>query len=296
MDTPVPRFYLYGEPHRVADRRFVHLEALDDRSRPSEWTIRPHAHADLHHIFHIRGGGGAMRAEAAILAFEAPCLIVVPAGVVHGFSWQSESNGSVLTVSSAYVDLLRQRNEELRGVFALAQVARLDAAGSTGFATACEALLEELSWNAPGHRAAAEAGLLGLIVRTMRATHGREADLFTPPGRQAALVARYRERVETHFRAREPVGVYAAALGTTESRLRAACQAAAGQTPTQILDQRAFVEAQRALLYSNLSVAEIANTLGFDDAHYFSRYFRRCAGCSPRSYRAAHADTTLAET
>ena len=48
----------------------------------------------------------------------------------------------------------------------------------------------------------------------------------TPPGHQAALVARFRERVE-RFRVPETVGVYATALGTTESRLRAACKAVA---------------------------------------------------------------------
>ena len=295
METSVPRFYLYGEAHRTADRRFVHLEALDDRSRPSEWTIRPHAHADLNHIFHIRAGGGAMRAEAAMLPFEAPCLIIVPAGIVHGFSWQSDSSGTVLTASSAYVDDLRRRDDDLRGMFAEAEVAPLDTLGSAAFAVSSDTLMSELSWNAPGHRAAAEAGLLGLMVQAMRATHERVADMRAPPGRQAALVARFRERVETQFRVREPVGTYASALGTTESRLRAACQSVAGQTPTQILDQRAFVEAQRALLYSNLSVAEIANTLGFDDAHYFSRYFRRCAGCSPRAYRTAHVGIGAAD-
>lgn len=287
MSSPVPRFYLYGEPHRTAGVRFVHLESLDDRSRPSEWTIRPHAHGDLNHIFHIRQGGGAMRAEAALLSFEAPCLIIVPAGVVHGFSWASESKGTVLTASSTYVEQLRQRDEDLCNVFKQAEVAPLESTGSVAFAAACDELLVELSWNAPGHRGAAEAGLLGLLIRTMRAMHEGVAGLQTPPGHQAALVARFRERVENRFRLREPVGVYAEALRTSQTRLRTACQIVAGQTPTQILDQRAIVEAQRALLYSNLSISEIANTLGFEDSHYFSRYFRRNAGCSPRSFRAA---------
>lgn len=35
--TPAfPYFYLYGEPQRAVTEGFVHIESLDDRSRPSE--------------------------------------------------------------------------------------------------------------------------------------------------------------------------------------------------------------------------------------------------------------------
>jgi len=56
----------------------------------------------------------------------------------------------------------------------------------------------------------------------------------------------------------------------------------------QILDQRALIEAQRSLLYTNLSIAEIADSLGLPDAAYFSRFFTRHAGKAPRFYRADH--------
>ena len=85
--SSVPAFYLYGEPRRAVDERFVHVEALIDRTRPSEWTIRPHVHPDLNHIFYVGTGGGAMRADAVTLHFAAPCLMLVPAGTVHGFAW-----------------------------------------------------------------------------------------------------------------------------------------------------------------------------------------------------------------
>jgi len=39
------------------------------------------------------------------------------------------------------------------------------------------------------------------------------------------------------------------------------------------------------LRYTNLSVAEIGYAIGFSDPAYFSRFFTRHAGCSPRAYR-----------
>ena len=54
-----------------------------------------------------------------------------------------------------------------------------------------------------------------------------------------------------------------------------------------MLDDRALPEARRLLLYSQLSVTEVAYAVGFEDAAYFSRFFTRHVGQPPRAYRAA---------
>ena len=46
-----------------------------------------------------------------------------------------------------------------------------------------------------------------------------------------------------------------------------------------------MLEARRALLYSNLSVAEIGYAVGFADPAYFTRFFTRHEGQSPLRYR-----------
>jgi AraC family transcriptional activator of pobA len=52
-----------------------------------------------------------------------------------------------------------------------------------------------------------------------------------------------------------------------------------------LVQDRKMLEARRALLYSNMTVAEIAYHLGFDEPAYFTRVFTRHAGVSPRSFR-----------
>jgi len=80
MSTAVPTFYLYGEPQRAVEAGFVHVESLDDRSRPSEWTIQPHIHRDLNHVILICEGGGAMRADGDTVSFDAPVCCSSPPG------------------------------------------------------------------------------------------------------------------------------------------------------------------------------------------------------------------------
>lgn len=288
--SAVPRFYLYGEPHRAVDRGFVHIEHLDDRSRPSEWTIQPHAHADLVQLLAIAQGGGTMRVEDAVFAFDAPAILLVPAGVVHGFAWTSESAGSVLTLAQSYLADLDQRYPGLATVFQNARVMILDGEARSATEAALALLMRELGWAAPGHLAAVDAALLAILVAVLRAqSSGTDATATSPgepsaPG-QHALVARFRARIDDRFRLRESIADHAAALGTSESRLRDACARVAATAPAAMLDQRTMLEARRALLYSNLSVAEIAYATGFADPAYFTRFFTRHAGQSPRAFR-----------
>lgn len=283
----IPRFFLYGEPPQHVGERFLHLEALDDRSRPADWTIRPHTHGNLNHIFHIIEGGGEMRADAQVLNFEAPCLLVVPAGVVHGFTWANETRGSVLTLSDAYFHELAARARDLTQVF-VKPLALLEA-DEQAISNALERLAKELAWAAPAHEVAVEALLLTLLVETLRLTHYAAAGLPQAAGPRAALVARFRELVERRYR--EPLGVdsYSAALRVRPKRLRAACVEVAGASPCRIIQDRRLLEAKRLLLYSNMTVAETAYYLGFQDPAYFTRFFRKACQTSPRGFREALA-------
>ena len=49
---------------------------------------------------------------------------------------------------------------------------------------------------------------------------------------------------------------------------------------------RVLREARRQLFYTNLSIAEIAYLLGYNDPAYFSRVFARATGMAPSAFRA----------
>ena len=87
----LPLFHLYGDPPDDQAFDFIHIETISSRSSVHDWTIRAHRHRNLFQILLIEHGGGEMTFEAATLSFEAPCAILVPATVAHGFRFHPRS-------------------------------------------------------------------------------------------------------------------------------------------------------------------------------------------------------------
>jgi AraC family transcriptional activator of pobA len=283
----IPRFFLYGEPPRDAGERFVHVETIADRSRVNHWRIQPHAHRDLHQLLVIFTGSGEMEAEIRRQQFRAPALLIVPAGVVHGFSFAEDTEGYVVTLADTLLRDLARDERSFRSLFADANCASLDAdpVHLQEFADTLPKLRRELVWSAPASAAAATARLTTLLVSAVRALHQPSEVVSAASNARAALVARLREKIETHLRGGLSVAQYAKALNVTPARLRAACLEVTGKTPMRVLEERLVLEAKRNLTYTNMTVAQIAYYLGFTDPAYFSRFFSKLAGESPAAFR-----------
>ncbi|MDO1450137.1 helix-turn-helix transcriptional regulator [Rhodocytophaga aerolata] len=78
---------------------------------------------------------------------------------------------------------------------------------------------------------------------------------------------------------------YATALHVTQNYLNDTIKAVTGQTPGEIIRERLIKEASQLLLHTQLSIAEICFLLKFEDASYFSRFFKRYTGVTPSQYR-----------
>jgi AraC family transcriptional regulator, transcriptional activator of pobA len=286
--TAIPRFFLYGEPPRDADERFLHVETIADRSRLYEWRIRPHAHRDLHQILLIFTGGGQMQAETQTHSFRAPAMLIAPAGVVHGFAFEPETEGFVVTLADTLLRDLSREEVAFKHLFRAPACASLaaDPTHTQELADTVPKLRRELVWKAPASGAAAAGRLMTVLVSAVRALHEPTGlDAAASGNARATLVARFREKIETHLRLALSIAQYAKALSVTPARLRAACLEVTGKPPARVLEDRLLLEAKRNLTYTNMTVAETAYYLGFTDPAYFSRFFSKHAGESPASFR-----------
>jgi AraC family transcriptional activator of pobA len=291
--SAVPRFFLYGDPGREVEPDFLHIETIEARSRGLAWDIGMHSHADLAQILVLAEGDGEMRAEGERWTFRAPCLLLMPARVVHGFRFRPDTVGHVVTVAERLLSELTAAEPAagaaMRAPACLALTA--EEAASHELAAICAALALEFVWRAPARALAVRGHLLRLLAAAARLAAAREAPPPLPADRDAELVARFRELLERHFRDQWRLAAYAGRLGVTEARLTTACRRRLGRAPAALVQDRLALEAKRALLYTTHSVTEIAFALGFRDPAYFSRFFRRHAGVAAGAFRAAGQGT-----
>lgn len=109
-----------------------------------------------------------------------------------------------------------------------------------------------------------------------------------PGGEPAAdqqLLKTYQAKIEECFRELHEVGAYASLLHISARHLSEVVKAQSGKPAIKHLHERLVLEAKRLLFYTPHSLKEIAFDLGFSDASYFNRFFKREAGVTPAEYR-----------
>ena len=111
--TALPLFHLYGDPPDDQAFDFIHVETIASRSAAHDWLIRAHRHRNLFQILLIERGGGEMTFEAATIAFVAPCAILMPATIAHGFRFQpGVTDGWVMTFTEDVAEVMGDRRGE----------------------------------------------------------------------------------------------------------------------------------------------------------------------------------------
>jgi AraC-like DNA-binding protein len=99
------------------------------------------------------------------------------------------------------------------------------------------------------------------------------------------LLKSFQQLIGEHYRHLHDVTGYANLLNLTPGYLNDVVKGQSGKTAISHIHGRLTVEAKRRLLHTHLSVKQIADELGFEDAAYFNRFFKRLTGATPIGYR-----------
>ena len=227
----IPHYFLYGEDSQDVDERFLHVESIAERSRLHDWTIKPHAHRDLHHLLLIARGGGVFHAEGATHDFGAPCVITVPLACVHGFDFKPATDGWIVTASGTLLGRIRRDHPDLAPVVNDAAVIPLTSTSAAAIAPSFDSLAAEFRSNGPARRTAAESLLMVVLVSALRQKLQLSSGNAPARSLDSKLVSRYRVQLEEHYRKPMSIAEHAARLCVSQERLRLACVRTTGSSP-----------------------------------------------------------------
>ena len=285
----IPNYSLYGIQAQPGWQSLFDFEWIPQRSRPYNWTIRPHKHDALIQILYIVQGSAKVLLDNTKVWVKAPCLLWIPAQTVHGFSFSEDVNGPVVTAAQRPLEaLVNVAGPELLPIIRKPAVMALDDASrhAESLMPLFLAIEREAHVQSMGQLTAGMALLTAVCVQMARLSHVAQPSPLGANSRKTLQIEKFRALVDENYKKHWPIQSYAEQLGITPGQLSRLCREVLGVSSLDVINARLVQEAQRVLVYTGHSVKQLAYVLGFADETYFGRFFRKHTGLSPREFRA----------
>ena len=91
--------------------------------------------------------------------------------------------------------------------------------------------------------------------------------------------------LETNISTTKQVAAYADRVHLSTFQLNSITKSLLGKTVTELIGDQILLEAKRYLLATSNQVNQIAFQLGYEDASYFIRFFKKRTGQTPEVFR-----------
>lgn len=284
-----PLYSIFGVAPSLLEPQYYHVERVSHRAMLHFGDVPAHSHPHLHQLTLWVQGTGRFFVDEAVYEVKPGTLCWMPSGTIHGFAVGPAADAIVLSISDDFArehlgSVLRGRPDRLLHSH---MVIDLTSHGSDAVTTWFEAVEREYRHADWGQPAAIGAWARLIFIELAR----RADDLVAcdgPGSARAVLLSRFFNVLEAELRRQPNVDRVAARLGTTPYLLNIATREAMGMRTSDVIRARVMQEAKRLLLFTMISISEVAEVIGYNDPAHFSRAFKAYTGSVPSIWRAEH--------
>ena len=123
--------------------------------------------------------------------------------------------------------------------------------------------------------------ILTLIERIKRRQHSVEHSTDIDYG----ITIQFKQLIHEHIHEFLGIEQFGELLGISSKKLTSVTKKHLHNTPANIVHSRKILEAKRLLSNHKLTIQEVAYDLGFDQATYFTKYFKKHTGINPKEFQ-----------
>ncbi|WP_160710912.1 helix-turn-helix domain-containing protein [Chitinophaga solisilvae] len=272
-----------------ADQEIQHMKiaAFSEEACTIAEFEENHRHG-YYEIIWLKKGKGIHHIDMMEYPYAGAVLFLLSPGQMHQIRPEDKADGYVIKFLPALFPDARDQEDYLLPLFDNIQAAPVVAVTS-----ATHQVFEELfrKMEAEFHvtEEDKERILLSylkiLLTHISRLKRNQQSMELTGKDLHLRLFRDYKAAVEKNFRREHAIRYYASLLHTQVRTLNALAKKYTGKTAGQVIADRILLEARRELYHNQLSIKEIGASLGFEDAAYFTRFFKKQTGVPPKEYK-----------
>lgn len=283
----VPNYLLYGQPSDGPVDWFLNTEILAKRCKERGWKIGLHSHPGFAQIMIVLQGSGTMKLQQMEIPFASPCALIIPIDTIHGFDYELETDGRVLTLADYCVQQTLSRLPQVSELLGQPAVIPLkkDAKQLDLLSRRIDNIERELKGKGESYEVIIESDLIAILIELQRAALQVKSSTSEFNDRQLKIVADFKALIEEHLHSNLKITRYSELLNVSGFQLRSSCECVTGKSPKEIVEERRLMEAKKDLIFTAKPIEQIAYKLGFTDPSYFTRYFKKMEGESPSIFR-----------
>jgi AraC family transcriptional regulator, transcriptional activator of pobA len=147
------------------------------------------------------------------------------------------------------------------------------------------AIFEEYTAREEGYRDMIKANLDIFFIEYLRQSPNLTSQAITANPYTQDRFEEFLALLDKHIAIHKQVSQYAQLMSLSPYQLNEITKSSIGKTASELINEHIILEAKRYLLATPNQIKEIADLLGYEDASYFIRFFRKHTGHSPEAFR-----------
>ncbi|HAA12583.1 MAG TPA: hypothetical protein DCE41_13165 [Cytophagales bacterium] len=269
-------------------RQPLHFEMLDATAyteRHATHCFVPHRHSFYQLIWFQKAGRHFI--DYTTYDHEPDTLYFINLGQVHNFCDDSDNSGVLFHFNDAFLHHSGDSEQHWLQYKLFTEVGSpllpLHDTQADSFEALRKLLWEEYTSKVPGYEGQVYHLFQVLLTKVERMVETEHVHLLEGTEELQKMI-KFRSLMEDNLDQMHEVGYYADALGISPKKLTELTKRYLGDTPAHLLYQRKVLEAKRLLSHTGLTVKEVGYRLGFTQATYFTKYFKKQEGITPKEF------------
>jgi AraC-like DNA-binding protein len=283
QETPV---YCLDTFSDKAQNTLFYIQTLQDHLRDHAFVSKPHRH-DFYLALYISQGAGEHTIDFQTYPVKPHSFFLMTPGQVHSWKLDADTDGYIFFFVPEFYQLGQTDKHLLEFPFFQASnpypCVQLTAMDEPIVPVILQDMLEEYAGQSSVNINLLRSYVDVVLLKMVR--HYDQPLPSTVTQQTTFKLRRLEQLIDQNYLTLKTPHAYADLMHLSSSYLNNLCKQALNKTLSDLIHERIVLEAKRFFAYTDLTVAQVADKLNFQEPSYFIRFFRKETGTTPEQFR-----------